>query len=484
MATIDYSNRDYDSIRQDLFARAEEILPEWTARNAPDFGVLFVDLWSYFADVLHYYIDRAAGEAFITTATQKEALLAIASLFDYEPQLQTASTATVTVIGSNIPVGQTVTIPSGTVFVAPATSERPVVYFTSTASASASASSNAVISVVEGQTVTDETIGTSNGSSNQRFSLFYSGVIGDSVAVYVNEGTVVDGEPSPVEYQFVNKLIDSYANDRVFTLAINANNETEVIFGNGINGKIPNTGQVITATYRRGVGAKGNLVANSITQIQNSPSQYISSILSSAATGGSDTESLESLRVNIPTSFSSQDRAVSLSDYQSLALRISGISKATASYNTGTSTVTVYAVPYQSDYLNIAGSTLSVDSDTRDRVVAFYEPRQMIGASVASASAINLTAVNITATINVYDGYVASKVQDAVETALDELFMFESVYFNQTLSKGKIYRTILDVPGVDYVTISLPSTETVTSGQYGLLKKGTYTLSTVGGVTG
>lgn len=482
MATIDYSNRDYDSIRQDLFRRAEELLPEWTSRNSSDFGVLLVDLWSYFADVLHYYVDRAAGEAFITTATQRESLLSLASLFDYNPQLQRASTATVTVIGTNVPAGQTVVIPYGTVFVSPATTEYPIVYFSSTESASASASANAVIPVVEGSQINDETVGVSNGSANQRFSLFYTGVIGDSVEVFVKEGAVVDGVPSDVEYQFVNKLLDATANDKAFTIVTNANNETEIVFGNGINGKIPNPGQDIIVNYRKGVGSRGNVPANYISQIQNSPSQYLSQILSSAATGGSDAESLESMRNNIPSSFATQDRAVSLSDYKSLVLRVPGVAKGTASYASGT--VTVYAAPFTNNYLTYSGASLSVNQTLRDDIVAYYEPRQMVGASVTAASAINLTAVNVTATVYVLDGYVASKVQEAVEDALDTLFEFDNVFFDQTLSKGQIYRKMLDVPGVDYVTVSLPSTETVTSGQYGLLKKGTYTITTSGGVTG
>jgi len=482
MATIDYSNRDYNSIRADILRRAEEIVPEWTARTSSDFGVLFVDLWSYFADVLHYYIDRAAGESFITTATQREALLALASLFDYSPQLQTSATATVTVIGTGIPNGETVTIPEGTVFVAPATSETPVVYFSSTESASASASVNAIIPVVEGQRITNETLGNSNGLANQRFSLFYSGVIGNSVRIFVNEGAVVDSIPTPVEYQNVNKLLDAGAFDRVFTLVPSANNEMEIVFGNGINGRIPNAGQEITADYRKGVGSRGNIPANYINQIQNSPSQYISQILSSSAAGGGDVESIESLRNNIPGAFATQDRAVSLSDYKSLALQVAGVAKGTASYSAGT--VTVYAAPFTTDYLEYGNSTLLVPSDLQEDIVAYYEPRQMIGASVTAASAINLTAVNITATVNVLNGYVSSKVKNNVELALDDLFYFENVFFDQTLSKGQIYRTILAVPGVDYVTLSLPSTETVTSGEYGLLKKGTYVITTVGGVTG
>ena len=480
MATIDYSNRDYDSIRADLLSRATEIVPEWTARNSSDFGVLFVDLWSYFADVLHYYIDRAAGEAFITTATQRESLLALASLFDYNPQLQTSATSTVTVVGTNIPAGETVTINSGTTFVAPATSERPIIYFTSTQSASASASSNAVITVVEGLQVSNETVGTSNGSANQRFSLFYEGVVGDSVEVFVQEGTVVDGVPSNVEYQFVNKLLDSTSNDRVFTLVSTASNGTDIVFGNGINGKVPNTGQTIIVNYRKGVGANGNISANSITQIQDSPSVYISEILSNVSTGGANIESINSLRNNIPSSFATQDRAVSLSDYKALVLQVAGVAKGTAAYSNGT--VTIYAAPFTESYLTIAGN-LSVNSELQTNIVEYYEPRQMIGASVTAASVINLTAVNVTATVNVLAGYVANKVSESVETALNTLFEFDNVFFNQTLSKGQIYRTILDVPGVDYVTLSLPSTETVTSGAYGLLKKGTYTITTVGGVS-
>ena len=202
--------------------------------------------------------------------------------------------------------------------------------------------------------------------------------------------------------------------------------------------------------------------------------------MSTASTGGANIESINSLRNNIPSSFATQDRAVSLSDYKALVLQVPGVAKGTAAYSNGT--VTIYAAPFTESYLTIAGN-LSVNSELQTNIVEYYEPRQMIGASVTAASVINLTAVNVTATVNVLAGYVASKVSESVETALDTLFEFENVFFDQTLSKGQIYRTILDVPGVDYVTISLPSTETVTSGAYGLLKKGTYTLTTVGGVS-
>lgn len=484
MTSINYSNRDYDSIKNDLLSRASVLLPEWTARDNSDFGVLMVDLWSYMGDVLHYYVDRAAREAFITTATQRESLLALASLFDYSPQLQTAATASVVIDGSNIPAGETVVLPEGTVFVAPATAETPVVYFASTASASASASTNPPINVVEGQIVENETVGQSNGLANQRFFLYYPNVIGNSVLIDVLEGPVVNGQPSTVSYSYVSNLTNSAATARVFTININADNETEIVFGNGVNGKIPNPGQTIKASYRYGVGARGNIPANKITQFQNLPNPYLSVLSSTSATGGLNSESLESLRVNIPNAFATQNRAVSLSDYKAMVLSVGGVSKGTASYNSGTSTVTIYAAPFVSDYLTYTGNSIAVSSELQNAVVAYYEPRKMVGASVVAASSINLTAVNITATVNVLDGFVASNVLSDVIEALDNLFDFDNVFFNQTLSKGAIYRTIMNVVGVDYATLSLPSTETVTSGPYGLLRKGTFTINTVGGVTG
>jgi hypothetical protein len=50
--------------------------------------------------------------------------------------------------------------------------------------------------------------------------------------------------------------------------------------------------------------------------------------------------------------------------------------------------------------------------------------------------------------------YVKESVQDDVKTAIKDLFSFSNVSFGQVVTLGTLYRTILDVSGVDYVTIS------------------------------
>ena len=94
---IDYTGRDYYSLREDLIARIQDRIPEWTASDPADFGVALVEAFSYMGDMISFYIDRTANESFIQTATQRDSILNIAQsnsvvrtlmLFQYLDHLQ------------------------------------------------------------------------------------------------------------------------------------------------------------------------------------------------------------------------------------------------------------------------------------------------------------------------------------------------------------------------------------------------------------
>jgi hypothetical protein len=107
MATFDYTSRDYLSIRQDLLNRAAKTIPEWNGTDTSEFANMFVDLWAYMGDVLHFYVDRAAGETFLDTATQRSSVLAIANLLDYIPASPRAARGLVTIQLNSLPSGET-----------------------------------------------------------------------------------------------------------------------------------------------------------------------------------------------------------------------------------------------------------------------------------------------------------------------------------------------------------------------------------------
>jgi len=185
---FDYSRRDYSTIKADLLARAAVVAPEWTDRNSSDFGMVLVDLWSYMGDVLHYYVDRAAGESVLPTATQRESVLAFANLLDYIPSGRTSAQGSVLLQNS----GSTdVTIAANTRFIARSGGSIYQAYAPNAATVPANGSAN--VSLFEGTLIISpaETLtNSSSGQAAQRYILNNQDVVRDSVTITVYEDGV------------------------------------------------------------------------------------------------------------------------------------------------------------------------------------------------------------------------------------------------------------------------------------------------------
>ena len=343
MANFDYTNRDFLSIRQDLINRAARTVPEWTSTDASDFGNVFVDLWAYMGDIIHFYIDRAAGEAFLQTATQRESIMAIANLLDYIPVSARAARGSVTVQLNSLPsLASSYTVPQYTVFTGYDDKLNGYSFYTTAASTALTsttigASGNqASIPVVQGQIIQNELLGESSGKTNQRFMLVKKNADISSISITVAEGALDgSGNPTNVTYQYVAQMSTADYLDKVFTARVMSDNSTQIIFGNGFNGSIPTANATITATYRTTEGSSGNLSANQIKTVSGTPGTYISVVSSSATSGGADAESIESIRNSVSRLYRTQDRAVSLQDYKDLCLQVPGVSKATALHSAG-----------------------------------------------------------------------------------------------------------------------------------------------------
>lgn len=502
MPAFDYTSRDYYSIREDLLTRAAAlpIGADWNTRSPADFGVMLVDLWAYMGDVLHFYVDRAAAEAYLRTATQRESVLALANLLDYEPLALNSARATVN-LASSITLTTPITIPEGTAFVAPARdTTEDTVYYVSTEAVIMSSSNPGIVSVVEGTLITGEQPvnsvvsngNKSNGSPSQRFVLRSSGIIPSTVIVFVYEGPVVSSVATAVEYQYVARLSDYSSSDRVFTVSTSSDGVIQIVFGNGLNGKIPATNASITVDYLKSSGSLGNIVANRITSFVGTAPTNIIITGSSTAITGYDEESITSLKTNVPLLFRTQDRAVSLQDFKDLSLRVPGVLKATATSSNGN--VVLYPITYQDDYLNVAfGSTITIDSIAATDTLEYFSSRTVVGASVSVAASIALTNVHVQAQVYVKDGYVQRWVLSAVEEAFNNFLTFDEVYLGQTLSLGELYRSAMEVDGIDYINITVFNTSSsgiasgnkITAAETSLLHKAAeYVLTPFGGITG
>jgi hypothetical protein len=111
--SLDYTGRDYYSIREQLIARIQDRLPNWAASNPADFGVALVEAFAYMGDLMSYYIDRNVNESFIASATQRDSVLNIAQSYGYIPSGYRQANVTLTFTNSS--ETDVITIPAGTV---------------------------------------------------------------------------------------------------------------------------------------------------------------------------------------------------------------------------------------------------------------------------------------------------------------------------------------------------------------------------------
>jgi hypothetical protein len=453
---IDYTSRDFSSVKNDLVRRARVSVPEWTSGGTSDFAMTLIDLWAYVADVQNYYLDRAYSEAFIGTATQASSIHALDGLLGYVPNPSVSSSSIVYLYNST---ASAVTIVKGTTFYVPATTTADIVYFTSTSEVSVAANTTSgngqAVSVLEGRSVTETLTTNYFGDASGTFKLSESGVVPASLELTV--GTV--------SYTHTTRLTEVAASTPAFTSITNSNGETVIVLGSGINGLVPPAGSTLTATYRVGGGSTGNVAANAITET-STPLTGITIQSSTAGVGGSNGEELASIKANAPAIRRTQDRAVTLLDYQSLVASFPGVVKSftTSASPSGTTTVYYSALPNYTDFAirdSSAALSLTTDFGTAGAEINadlanYLNQRSMLGVSVQQISAtINFSDVFIAfSAVKVKDGYYQTEVTEAISTAIRTMFTWQAVKFNQTFRVSDVLSLANNVPGVEYVTLS------------------------------
>ena len=495
MAAFSYTSRDYATIRTEMLARASQVLPEWTERDPSDFGMLLIDLWAHSADVLHYYIDRAAGEGFLSTATQRESVLAIANLLDYYPSGRASATASAYITNAST---VDVTVSKFTPFVV--RNDNKTYHAISTYDVVISPGTSSVIQFLEGIRYSNELLTDSaSGMVGQRYTLSRLRVDTSTVELFVYEDGLV-----ATQYQRVRRLTDAAANDRVFEVYSLADGTTQVVLGNSTNGLAPPRGSIIRTSYVESSGSLGNFPAGCVTGFEGVTPYGVSIVNGGGAfLGGSDEESIESMRRTVPSAFSTQNRAVTSTDFVSMATQLPGVARAAISFVPGLSSaaasggsagtnasVTIFPQTYRSDFLTTADTFQTVDPSLVSLVPGVLQSLALLGVTVLCSPTVTWQLVNVAVTVVVLERYVQNWVKSNVATALDNLFAFEAVDFGQTLHVGQIYQTVNSIAGVAYCTVTQFNTNGLTGVQSTITipatqihKKGTITIGMSGGIT-
>jgi hypothetical protein len=485
---IDYLARDYNSFRRALIDLIPAKLPEWTDRSEASFGIVLIELFAYMADILSYYQDRMANEAFLPTAQERRNVINHLRLIGYElaPAAPAAARLSI-IVGNN--VNQIIEVRKGDQFATASgkdrksvtfeyTDEKPLLIDTSKATQDSASKPDGsplknfkevpgVIPVREGRSIVNEVVGISDGSPNQRYRLAQPRLLRDSLEIVVGTNpptpawrlrrNLIFSSPAFTEEQLAaleqqerigSTLAFSRTADADYAVETDESDVTTVIFGDGQYGQIPPTGMRILASYRTGGGAAGNVGAGQITVVSNAPRLQLlgAKVVNRApASGGAERESIEQAVKFAPLAFSSMQRAVTADDYVALARLFPGVSKARAEA-TGWNNIRLFIAP--------TGSGEPPSDILRRDLLAYFEDKRMLTTFI-QIEGPDYVSINVTADVEALPYFRNMDVSVAADRAVRALFEFERVDFKQTLYLSKIYEALESLDGVNSVFVSV-----------------------------
>lgn len=474
--SVDYTSKDYYSIREELIERIQDRIPDWKASDPADFGVALVEAFAYVSDILSYYIDRNANEAFITTASQRDSVLNIARNYGYTPAGYRQALVELTFTNTS---ATEVTLPEGTVVSGDVVIDDTVntIYFTTVADAVVAeqigaspgettvtaAQGRSVILVSDDATTNGELIGTSTGLPAMSFEFGETPVVEDSIEVYVQDGVLF------VKWTEVQHLSDYGPNDQVYVTSLDEDDVVTVKFGDGVSGAIPTLYSEIRAKYTVGGGNAGNVDADTIDTLVYVPGLSEAQITAlqadiSVANGdvafaGADPESTEQIRTAAPLTLRANNRAVSLNDFANLALSVTGIGKANATATVWTS-VTVYIAPTRTATdvdaapgLDELGNPTAEFDRLKTDLETFYEGKTLIGTSVTISPPVYVD-VNVTIQYTKLNQYTTTEIETSIKEKMVTAFGYSNVFFEETINSGDLEFELLQIPGIQVARVT------------------------------
>lgn len=470
--SVNYTSRDYYSLRDDLITRVKDRLPNWAGTDEADFGVALIEAFAYLGDLIAYYVDRNANENSIYTATQRNSLLNIAQTYGYIPAGYRQSYVELTFTNSST---SDVTIPAGTVVSGQVVTNDVVqpVYFTTVADATVPASSSDTVGAEEGQTVQQvsatadptygELIGTSDGSPSLSFVLGNNPVVDGTVNVYVQDGDVY------TKWTQVQHLIDYGPLDLVYTVSYDEYNNVYVNFGDGVAGAIPVIYSSVRATYIVGGGVLGNVSTNLLDTLVSVPGlsesqltalQGIISVTNNiVAVGGSDPESNDQIRYSAPLTLRASNRAVTLQDFNNLATTVSGVGIANAVASTWSS-VTIYIAPTRNvndpdpqPGLDSNGNPTPEYNSLASGVTTFLSDKTLIGTTITVQPPTYVDAI-VTVSYTKKPQYTTAETELALKTTIISTFGYTNLTFQQTITPQNIEYYLNQLPQIQNAQIT------------------------------
>ena len=367
---LDVTELDFDRIKSNLktFMKNQT---EFTDYDFEGSGLnALLDVLSYNTHYLAMNMNMVANESFLDTASTRSAVVSHAKTLGYIPNSPRAPVAFINVTLNNSTTDSsafeelnTATIPIGTVFT---TQMDDVNYQFVTVSEHTINKVDDVLSftnipIYEGTYVTNRYT-VNNQNVDQKFYLADRN--GDTSTLVVD---VFDSATSTSSTTFTlatdTTLTSSTSN--VFFLQESVDGKFEIYFGDGITGRALSDGNIVRLRYV----VTNKTLANGATSF--STTATISGITNvtvatvSNASGGAESESIQSIKFNAPLDYAAQGRAVTVNDFKAIVPKVYANTKSVQVYGGEDNDVPTFGKVY----ISIVPTTGSITAAAKAQIV-------------------------------------------------------------------------------------------------------------------
>ena len=324
---LDASELDFDTLKSNLktFLQGQQQFNDYDFEGSNLSALL--DLLTYNTYLNSLYLNQIGSEMFIDTATQRDSLVSHSKELNYLPTGKLSAVANVTLVvntgissSPDLPVNVTIpknfeltttigennyifTVPDSIIITTPTRgSDNIFRYFANN------------VQIFEGDIRSEVFIANTTSNTPASFVISSANVDTRSIEVVVQ---VSNTDTTNSTYSKADSLLGLTSTSEIFFLQGAEDFKYEVSFGNNINGKNLNNGNLVKVTYRDGHGTEPNS-ANVFSSSGTVNGFSTSVITNGAAELGSEHETADSIKFNAPRHFATQGRAVTASDYKSL----------------------------------------------------------------------------------------------------------------------------------------------------------------------
>ena len=333
MPVTKFTNLDFDQIKTQIkdYLRANSNFTDFDFEGS-NLSVI-IDALAYNTYISSFNSNLVVNESFLDSATLRENVVSLARNIGYVPRSKSAARASISFNVTANSTSSSITLQPGLVCVGRSNDSdvvfsvsESIVANTTVNSGIATASfgsATSPIEVLEGTFLTSQFI--VDGSLEQRFVLDNANIDSSSIVAYVGSTGVLGKQ-----YKMIDNIVGISSISDTYLIQEVQDERYELLFGDGIFGRKPENGAVITVQYIVTSGSEGNgpsnfnfagnFLGDNGQVITPSSIPTINTI--SAASNGGDIESVDSIKYFAPRLYSSQYRAVTARDYESIVQQV------------------------------------------------------------------------------------------------------------------------------------------------------------------